>query len=356
VGLGVLPPAAVATPPPTVQFDAATYAVLESAPTATITVRRRGSTAAGQSVVVRTTTAGTAAAGEFVPLHQVVTFARNQATATVTLRLSAANETIDGDRTVVLELLSPTSPLTLGPRRTATLTIREDDSELRFGSAEYAVTEGGAAVLTVLRVGATLTPATVRYATEDGTATAGRDFAASSRELTFRPGVASQAITIQTVDDPLPEGNESFTVTLTQAVGAVVGSPGRATVTIVDDDLPGTVQFGAPTYVVVEGGVATITVTRTGGLAGPITVGFATVAGGTATGGGAAAPGVDYLTRSGTLTFAAGDTEQTFTVQTVQDTVREEAETVNLALSVPPGSAAVLGAPPTATLTILDDD
>jgi hypothetical protein len=105
-----------------------------------------------------------------------------------------------------------------------------------------------------------------------------------------------------------------------------------------------------------EGDVATITVTRTGGVTGAVTVRFATVDGGTATGGAAAAPGVDYIRQSGTLTFAAGVSSRTCTVRTLKDGAGEGPETVRLALSRPPGSTAVLGVVATATLTIDDED
>ena len=54
-------------------------------------------------------------------------------------------------------------------------------------------------------------------------------------------------------------------------------------------------------------GIATITVSRTGNLAGIVTVGYATSAL-------TATPGVDYTDVFGTLTFAAGVTSQSFTV------------------------------------------
>src|SRR5262249_23639077 len=123
-----------------------------------------------------------------------------------------------------------------------------------------------------------------------------------------------------------------------------------------DNDSNGTVRFSAAAYSVLEGAAATITVTRSGGAAGPLTVGYATVAGGTAVGGATPGPGGDYITRTGTLTFPAGATSQTFTVTTVADTVAEGARTVNLALNVPQGSGAVLGSPSTAVLTIVDDE
>lgn len=112
----------------------------------------------------------------------------------------------------------------------------------------------------------------------------------------------------------------------------------------------GTVQFSMSGYTVNENGVtATITVTRTGGSDGAISVDFAT-SNGTAT------QPADYLTAAGTLNWADGDaTPKTFQVTIVDDTFVEGDETVNLTLTNPLGGAA-LGAPSAALLTIIEDD
>ena len=118
----------------------------------------------------------------------------------------------------------------------------------------------------------------------------------------------------------------------------------------------GVLQFSAPTYTIGEAGpTATITVSRTGGTDGTVTVDFATVPGGTATGGAACDPGVDYITTSGTLSFIGGDDSETFNVTICQDAADEPDETVNLALTNPTGGATI-GAQNTAVLTITDDD
>src|SRR5262249_47529440 len=112
---------------------------------------------------------------------------------------------------------------------------------------------------------------------------------------------------------------------------------------------PGTLKLSSSNYSVNEGGgSATITVTRTGGSDGPVSVNYAT-SNGTAT------AGSDYTATSGTLNFAAGETSKTFTVPITNDTTVEGDETLNVTLSNPTGGA-TLGSPATATLTIVDDD
>ncbi len=340
---------------PTVQFGAAAYSVVENAGSATITVTRTGSTLAGQTVRVRSVAGGTAPAGNFEAVDRIVPFAAGQASATFPVTVNN-NTALDGDRTVLLELSEPAVPLSLGVPRIAVLTIRNDDAVLQFSGPITSVTEGGTATLTVQRIGSTLGTATVRYATADGSAAAPGDYTSKTGMLTLGPGVSSQPLTVVTRADTVAEPTETLSVTLSQPTGAVLNAQNVATVQIVDNDLVGTVQFEAASFSVVEGALATIGVVRTGGAAGPITVNYATQPVGSATGSPVPGPGADYLLRSGTLTFAAGATRQTFTVPSLQDTALEGQESVPLQLSVPAGSAAVLGTPATASLNIVDDE
>ncbi|MDX9956402.1 MAG: Calx-beta domain-containing protein, partial [Anaerolineae bacterium] len=68
---------------------------------------------------------------------------------------------------------------------------------------------------------------------------------------------------------------------------------------------------------------------------------------------GTAQSGSDYVHTSGTLTFAAGETLKTITVQIVGDTVSEPNESFTVALNTPSGGATI--ARGTATGMILDD-
>jgi glucose/arabinose dehydrogenase len=109
-----------------------------------------------------------------------------------------------------------------------------------------------------------------------------------------------------------------------------------------------TLGFSQPTYRVDEAaGTATITVRRgANGSASAASVNYAT-SNGTAIAG-------DYTLTSGTLNFAAGETEKTFTIAINNDTEVERNETINITLSNPIG--ATLGNQSSSVLTILDND
>ena len=106
------------------------------------------------------------------------------------------------------------------------------------------------------------------------------------------------------------------------------------------------VAFAQALYTVTEGGTATITVELNMPAALPVTVNYATTDG--------TADSADYTATSGTLTFDPGVTAQSFSVVTLDDTVDEAGETVNLALSNPLN--AELGALSNAVLSIADND
>ncbi len=94
--------------------------------------------------------------------------------------------------------------------------------------------------LTVTLSSAAPTPITVDFATTPGSATAGSDFGISSGTLTFAPGTTTQIINIPIITDSTNEFVESFTVDLSNAVGAIINDS-IGFVTITDDDGPSSV-------------------------------------------------------------------------------------------------------------------
>jgi hypothetical protein len=109
------------------------------------------------------------------------------------------------------------------------------------------------------------------------------------------------------------------------------------------------VQFESATYTVAEGAsAASVNVTRKGDPNGIVSVDYATT-------NETASNGSDYNAATGTLTFNAGETSKTFSVQLLEDTLAEGDETVGLRLSNATGGAS-LGSPASATLTITDNE
>ena len=144
----------------------------------------------------------------------------------------------------------------------------------------------------------------------------------------------------RTVTSPLPAADEVITATATNRTTGDT-SEGSAPIAIVT---PGQLGFAQPSYTVNEpDGSVTITVQRTGGSEGTVTVNYTTV------NGSAVAPG-DYTTQSGTLTFGPGVTTQTIVVPIVSDAIPEPSEAFNVQLSVPTGGATLGTAVTTVTI------
>jgi hypothetical protein len=90
-------------------------------------------------------------------------------------------------------------------------------------------------VLTVTLSSITTDSVTVSYATLNGTALATSDYTAASGTLTIPPGETQGTISIDIKGDRKREPNETFSVQLSNAVGATI-EDGVATVTILNDD------------------------------------------------------------------------------------------------------------------------
>jgi aryl-phospho-beta-D-glucosidase BglC (GH1 family) len=115
--------------------------------------------------------------------------------------------------------------------------------EFSFGSG----VSGGAtttATFVVTLSQAASTAITVDYHTVAGTATAA-DFTGATGSVTFAPGETSKIIAITITPDLLVEGNENFSVVLTNAAGATIARA-TATGTIVDDDATTTTPDPTP--------------------------------------------------------------------------------------------------------------
>jgi hypothetical protein len=111
---------------------------------------------------------------------------------------------------------------------------------LQFNTSTNSVLENSVSrTVTVTRLSGSFGAASVNYSTSNGTATAGLDYTAVSGTLNWTNGeTTAKTFVIPILDDLIYEGNETFTVVLTNAVGASLGIPVFKTVTIVENDVP----------------------------------------------------------------------------------------------------------------------
>jgi len=214
-----------------------------------------------------------------------------------------------------------------GTRLLAAVEAPPVNPQVELMLAASSATEGAGTAPVGVRVvtssgGPLVCPAGVDYATVDGSAQAGLDYAAASGRLTFPGGTPSgtvQTIPVGLLNDALDELDETFQVNLSNVGGAVLGLS-EHTVTIVDDDAaPGVSVNDVP---LAEGDAGTRDAVFTVSLSAPsaleVRVDYQS-ANGTAQ-----APS-DFGTVAGTLVFAPGTTSQTVVVAVVGD-VRYEAD------------------------------
>ena len=159
-----------------------------------------------------------------------------------TVTVSAVDDAIDN---------TPERTTTIGHRasggdygsqsKNVDVTVSDDEGRSAFTVAAARVNEGDTGTAS-LKFTVTLSPAadgatTVRWATSDGTATAGPDYTAGSGTLNFAAGAMSKTVTVAVQGDEVDEANETLTLTLSDAGGgAELGAAKAATGTITDDD------------------------------------------------------------------------------------------------------------------------
>ena len=125
---------------------------------------------------------------------------------------------------------TPTPTPTLTPTPTPTANV------IQFSSSNYSVVEACTMItITVNRIGNPISAASIDYNTSDVTATERGDYITALGTLSFAPGETSKSFIVLINDDSYVEGNETFSVNLSNPSGASLGAPSIATVTINDN-------------------------------------------------------------------------------------------------------------------------
>ena len=229
---------------------------------------------------------------------------------------------------------------------TAIGTIKNDDTKPSFAVADASASEGDAITFTVTRSGAMDNAVSVKWNTKadssDGAnAASASDYTrvATARTLTFAKGSGSQTFTVATTEDVLHEGNETFLVELTGAVGGTIATA-QATGTINDDDAAPTgitlsvdtngSTAGTPSTVAEDAGATVVTVTAT--VNGTTRYVEAQTVAVSVVDNTAASPADYAAVNNFSITIAAGAASHTgnFTVTPVDDDLDESNETIDV--------------------------
>lgn len=167
---------------------------------------------------------------------------------------------------------------------------------------------------------------TVAYDTANGSALASSDYTARSGTVTIPAGQTSRTFTVAVLGDRLAEPTETFVVNLSAPPNVTIGDS-QGVGTILDDEPRISINDVSAT----EGNNKqtksfTFTISLSAAYDQAVTVGYAT-ANGTAT------AGSDYQSKTGTVTFAPGETTKTITVAVTGDKQKEANETFFVNLS-----------------------
>jgi large repetitive protein len=209
------------------------------------------------------------------------------------------------------------------------VTIADHEPYVYLGSGYFynpyaSVAEGNAgtssADFTVFLSGAYDLPVTVAYATADGAATTGTDYAAASGTLTFAPGETSKHLAVAVRGHRLGEPDETFAVNISTPDSYAQVVYGTGVATIVDDE---------PHITVADSYLSGTTFTFVASLSAAPAAGEVVMVN-FATQDETAVAGVDYVAASGTLTFAAGETSKAITVDVLDATVTDKYFAVQL--------------------------
>ncbi len=241
-----------------------------------------------------------------------------------------------------------------------------DDSPVVNGISSPTVSEGESATFDVSLSNASTTATTVTLTLAGGSATAGTDFTSSEVTITYQDGTTQTvavngdgsfevaipagdttfSISVQTTDDNVYEGSESFTLS---GKTATQGTAITTTGTIVDnDEVPTIKSIGTGDVTATEGDALIFTVKLSNVSSTSTSFDFL-LQDGTATsddyGAASFSNGVTYDASTGKITVPTGVTSFTVNVPTTNDSIEEADETVKLTI----GGKEAIG-------TIVDND
>ena len=352
----------------TVTFGASSYTAAEGGATATVAVQLSAAASATVTIPLTKTHRGGATAADYSGVPSNVTFTAGQTRRTFTVTATDDADT-DGGESVQLGFGTLPGGYAPGARRTATVTLVDDDATLivNFGTERHTtvkVRESDTVwhrfifSLSTSRYGPPngnpQQPVTIPLVVTHRGGTTTEDYEGIPSSVTFAVGESVTSFRMRAIPDGRKETGEGLRLDFGPLpAGVRKGTWGPyETIAFVDQVLPGyTVLFGAEAYTATEGGApARVSIH----LSEPVEIEplvvrlVVTHVGATA---------ADYTGIPKSVRFGVGEQTQTITVKATDDTDDDDGESVTLSfVNDPNGRVRVRTGPASATVALADND
>ncbi len=284
-----------------------------------------------------------------------VTFPTGATDLTLTI-IPIDDDISESDETVIMRLLPANRYTVIGADTTAITLVDDDNSRapsisVAALSSTASEADGAKGQFIITRSGGSLPAATIRY-TVGGTASASDYTENLGSSIVMKEGEVSRILTVTPVNDSLPEGSETLSLTLNGSADYVVESS-TATVTFIDDEAPAVITLTAAQTAIREdsaGSNNALIFSRTGNASLPLDVHYRIEPNSTAS-------SFDYNSGEfdGTAHIPAGANSVSLPFVPVNDSFMEATECFVITLTGS-GGYAELGEPVSATIDIIDDD
>jgi hypothetical protein len=343
----------------TLQFGISTYVVAQNVGTATLGVHRMGGTNGALSISYAAKSGSATAGANFTAIAGTLKWTDGDAGVKMILVPISNATPFTGNKSFTVALSAPSAGAAIGSPGTAAVSISGDGSAqaakpagtlVLSAASESVAQNAGSVTVTVDRTGGSSGAVGLTYSEVNGSAVAGTDYTASTGTLRWADGdAAAKTFSIPLSNAKPFSGSKSFTVDLSSPTGgAALGSPNTAGVSITGDAVVavGTLQLSSSGYSAAQSaGSVAVTVNRTGGSSGAVSVGYSVA-------NGSADAGADFSATSGTLKWASGDAaSKTFSIPISNATAFSGTKTFSVSLTTP-GGGATLGSPSSANVTV----
>jgi len=331
--------------PPTVTLELGAASLVENGGNTTIAARL--SSVSGQAVTVNLLFSGAAVFNTDYTAPTQIIIPAGSTLGTVTL--SSLDDSLDeANEGLLVEIGSVTSGTELGTQQQS-LTLFDDDSPptVSLTTSTTSLAENGGTLAIIARLSSPSgQPVTVNLQFGGG-ATFNTDYSAPV-QIIIPAGSTSGSVSLTALNDGLFENSESITVDLGAIVNGTAVASQQRTLTLVDDESTPVIDWLVAQQTASETSSARVLTARLSipsaeAIVVPLQLS------------GSAQLGADYSLSANSLTIPAGATSGSVTLTLVDDLLHEAEESALVTFGTPSGGA-VVGASPTLSLQITDND